>query len=807
MKNNYNNNLFRSNSLFFKNENFKKEALIKTKKIFEFYCSFGDRLNFKYLKSFKYLKLLEDSNILKNKNVNAYNSSPLSRIDLEIIYKSINKSNTMNFEEFLKSLMKISMEKYHFSKDKKRNTLQLIIENILPLYDKIFEYNKDNLNDIKNIEIYLKKDNIIRDLQRNAEVWYDIYRNYFKNEVSLISNFELLKNESSKNYNEFVKDFDIAPGLISKSAAYNIYLSETTDEEVDKTIQENKDFYLYLIKNINFELLINFEGKKIKLLGVYFSFFKFLRCLVKLADISFYPLNINTKETLRYNKQISNIEGKFNLFLEKLEQSKGFLEIPIKNSKNHTYSNSILSYNLYSTLNKEKNNNNYSLNDEIYNSSCLLKNFSYNNINNSTGELCSSNIEKVDSKNNYNNSNYNNENFDKEKIIVGRSFNPENIRDIDLIIYHNNYFDLCEYTDYIMQKYGKDLKKIFIGICQFGDISNRTLMKNKSFYQMLNDAKLIKNKENENYYQQIILDNNENYIPPFYLLKVIELDDIFIKLSNLPIIKNSTNYKVKNNIFGKKNYFSYNNIFTNNEFNKSTINSYYNIKNLFNFKRSFSDYKKKKINYTYIDFNSFIIGIEILSKIIYNNLKARESIDYLIQQNLFKFLGKYVEKHNIFKGKIEKICIFEEKYKDLEIFTIIKDIVFPLYLSYTKNKKFMNFEQFLNFNKEFEIFPHLFSYTYLNESFYCMSNMINENDNKDKIVINFDKFFLLLCLISFDININEKMTTNEKMLFFIDKLIIIKDKWKIREKLKHYFPERYKVQKKKEENVFEIFYI
>ncbi len=73
MKNNNNNNLFRSNSLVFKNENFKKEALIKTKKIFEFYCSFGDRLNFKYLKSFKYLKLLEDSNILKNKNVNAYN--------------------------------------------------------------------------------------------------------------------------------------------------------------------------------------------------------------------------------------------------------------------------------------------------------------------------------------------------------------------------------------------------------------------------------------------------------------------------------------------------------------------------------------------------------------------------------------------------------------------------------------------------------------------------------------------------------------------------------------------------------------
>jgi hypothetical protein len=177
-------------------------VLNKIEKLFQFYCQFGERLNIKTLKSIKYIKLLEDCNILSNKN-NVISNDPLSKQELEIIFSSESKNNSLNFHQFLNVLMKIAMKRYSFSDDKKRNTLQLINEYILPLYNKIFNLQNEVLNNSligfnKNIDDYIHENNIIIIIQKNAKVLFDIYKMYFKHEISISQEMNFIISNSEK---------------------------------------------------------------------------------------------------------------------------------------------------------------------------------------------------------------------------------------------------------------------------------------------------------------------------------------------------------------------------------------------------------------------------------------------------------------------------------------------------------------------------------------------------------------------------------------------------------------------------------
>ena len=71
------------------------DMINKLKEIFEYYCSYGERLNTTILKSNKFIKLFKEAG-LKDNIVN--------QTRLELIYKSENKNNCMNFEKFLNFL-------------------------------------------------------------------------------------------------------------------------------------------------------------------------------------------------------------------------------------------------------------------------------------------------------------------------------------------------------------------------------------------------------------------------------------------------------------------------------------------------------------------------------------------------------------------------------------------------------------------------------------------------------------------------------------------------------------------------------
>ena len=145
-----------------------------------------------------------------------------------------------------------------------------------------------------------------------------------------------IKKNSDKNFLEFINDFELAPGIISKSLAYQVYQSEINEKESDVDISNNIDFYYILCKKLNLEKLKKSEIKKSNILGVHFTYFKFLRSLIKMSQLSFIktlPIQI-LKKTSNYEKII--------LFFQQIEQSEGLKNFQLKTHSTKSYEEALI---------------------------------------------------------------------------------------------------------------------------------------------------------------------------------------------------------------------------------------------------------------------------------------------------------------------------------------------------------------------------------------------------------------------------------------------------------------------------------
>ncbi len=635
------------------------DMINKLKEIFEYYCSYGERLNTTILKSNKFIKLFKEAG-LKDNIVN--------QTRLELIYKSENKNNCMNFEQFLNSLKKIASYKYpNYSSqiDLKRNLNQMIKDYILPLYDLIINGNLDTSlnNSVLNTTIIQQLDNIDTLFYSNiceeiltsiVPVLFDIYKVYFPHEISISDNIDYIKDNSIKQFFEFVKDFDIAPGLLSKSITYQIFKSEVSNENSDISISNNKQFYHNILKNLDLNTIIKYEPNNRNILGQYFIFFKFLRSLIKMSQITFIKLesSINLVNSIKKEEMII-------MFFQKIELSNGFNNMQKKTNRTHNDKQSIIiQQDLLDRINSEINSD---INEE-------------NNINtNNKSILQSINFKKFE------------------------NYEPE-------------------YSNYINEMYGNHLINIFKGMCNFGDQFNYKYMKSKSFMKFLKDSGLVKIKDNNN-----------------FGLEMHEIDTLFIKLSLM-------NQNLKNTYLSKTN----NDIIT-------TVNN----------------------SKAYIDFDTFIIGIEIISKFIYPNLDTKEAIDKIITENILPntINNVNIEKIREVDDKIEDLKDLQNSDEFIKILQVTHNTMTPIFNYYTKNtNNYLSRENFLKFCKDYEIFPSLMSKTKLNSFFIGISqySLIGDDNN---ILIEQSLFIDLLSLIALDIIYPEpEPSPIEKILVLMEKL-------------------------------------
>ena len=342
------------------------EMIYKLKEIFEYYCSYGERLNTNILKSHKFIKLFKESGIKDN---------IVNQTRLELIYKSENKYNCMNFEQFLNALMKVAEYKYpNYSSpiELKKNLKQMIKENILPLYDLIINGNFETTfnNSILSTTIIQQLDNIDNILYSNiceeilisiVPILFEIYKIYFSHEISISDNIEYIKNNSIKQYNEFIKDFDISPGLLSKSVSFQIYKSEVANENSDISISNNKNFYQNILKNLDIDSILKYEPNNPNILGQHFIFLKFIRALIKMSQIAFAKLEntINLENSIKKEEMII-------MFFQKIELSEGFTNMQKKTNKTHNEKQTMIiqqdlldkiNMELNGEINEETNNN------------------------------------------------------------------------------------------------------------------------------------------------------------------------------------------------------------------------------------------------------------------------------------------------------------------------------------------------------------------------------------------------------------------------------------------------------------------
>ena len=214
----------------------------------------------------------------------------------------------MNFETFLNSLIRVAEIKY--DKIPSNQAVQkLIKENLIQRYDTIFDnttnkesqivvnnnFDASTLIDARNSMIICNNDFTFETdteilLAEIAPVMFDIYRVYFPFELSLAENSNFVIENSQKYYFLLLKDFDLCPTIVSKSTSFQIFQTEMN------SLLEITENYMNIIQNLDFNSIKKFSTKNV--LGQYFNFFKFLRCIMRIADLSFDKLETNVSRKL-----------------------------------------------------------------------------------------------------------------------------------------------------------------------------------------------------------------------------------------------------------------------------------------------------------------------------------------------------------------------------------------------------------------------------------------------------------------------------------------------------------------------------
>jgi hypothetical protein len=609
----------------------------RLKNIYQYYCQFGERMNTTLLKSHKFQKFVLDADIIDDK---------LTKTRVELIFTTENKTKNktgMDFDNFLSSLIKLAEYKYIINcndKNKYSNTSQSALQSLLknyifPLYDKLVNLGvitdkekEDDLNLINtsttignrtsivniNIDGLILSNNRIEEVLKGvAPVIYDIYKVYFPWEISLTQNESFLKENSLKTYFVFLKDFDLCPSLISKSSSFIIY-----NQEIENKDYENNELYSNILKKIEINPLGKSNNKSA--FGKHFTFVKLLKCLCRIGDHGFEKIDLNPKNM----NNLSTIQ-KICLLFERMELSEGFLTIQTKTNKTNSKKTSfIIPKDILDKVKlgmKDKN-------DED----------DYNVINNTP----------------MNNDEENAELFEK-------SHRQSKLRKSVL----GNFRDLCEHSNFIIEKFGNQLNAIFKFYCSFGDPMNTNYMKSKNFIKLLKEANLIKSS---NTISNAYVDNYNNIG-----IKMNDVDVIFVKLTG---ISPSLGGNITSNNLNNSHISSCRNTSTNSSFTFSKI------------KRNSAVNSNAKI-----DFNGFINSIEIISLHIFPNKNELEAIEYIINNNILPLYDKLSYKNN----DIYQLFI-KEKTKNKEFadcLHLLNKALMPVYKFYMNKNGLMNFDSFL----------------------------------------------------------------------------------------------------------------
>jgi hypothetical protein len=577
--NNYNDNFDNAIYLVDDNSNFTRQEVIdRCSSIFYNFskCDKNDK-NF-YINSSNIKKIFKIVNLIDDKT--------LKSSDIDLLIKKINPNvNKLTEKNFLDLIVSIAARIY--PKDYKKNpknTIDNLISTFLEPFSKHIDDKNIDLNDAikmpfihRSLELLINKflidyklialvNNILYSIK-------EIYKNYFSLENHNIKDYQKILSNSQNDLIEFCKDFQISPYMISQEQLV-IYFNLIVKIDI-KNLTNNNLFDGEEIGNKNENYIIDPK----KDMGTVFTLSRLCASLIHFSIFSYSKNN-------QMNLNNINDSEKFLLFLEKLENSKGFLNFQKKSNKPHTTNFSLIPKKSVLKLIDSDLLNAYDyFSDEESISSNNNNNTTYlNNNNNSTTYL------------NNNNNNYNYNQNQGRKIISIEKF----LKDYDDLVKNNQEIDLKslmnlndENFQNLINNKMDFLKELFSSYAKLGDKFSPVKLTFSSFLKFFKDCNLIINeKDRENNLRK--LKNNSTNID--YNSKLLNLsktpskinkENLLNTFSKSPIPNIRSSLKKENTAIGnsalKKNNNNNNNININNsnddlkKLKESDVNIIYSI--------------------------------------------------------------------------------------------------------------------------------------------------------------------------------------------------------------------------------------
>jgi hypothetical protein len=189
---------------------------------------------------------------------------------------------------------------------------------------------------------------------------------------------------------------------------------------------------------------------------------------------------------------------------------------------------------------------------------------------------------------------------------------------------------------------------------------------------------------------------------------------------------------------------------------------------------SISQNDREKHKYGRLDFRGFIKAIGFLSKKIFHDIPTEEACIMLVENYLLKLIKTDQEE----KSNVNNLMELLKDNEIIEALSIINESIQYYYLGYADIHGNMNFATFIEFCKDFNIFPdlisksRLLSYFRTLSSIYIQTKIISDESNprysNTEII---DQYLLVeaLALISLEVGVIAK-TPLEKICVLMERM-------------------------------------
>lgn len=268
------------------------------------------------------------------KKINLIDEKTLKSSDIDILTKKINPNiNKFNEKNFLDLIVMIAARVYpkEYKKNPKSTVDNLISNFFEPFSNHIDDQNIGLQEAIRTPYLHRSLDLLISKfvidyklialLNNVLFAVKEIYKNYFTLENITSKNYDKICDSSQNHLISFCKDFQILPFMISQDQLV-IYYDLIIKSDINKLTNN--------LKNPNEgESYESFIIDPKKDMGTVYTLSRFCTSLIHFSIFSF-------KKNNELNLNNINDAEKFLLFLEKLENSKGFQNFEKKSNRPHT---------------------------------------------------------------------------------------------------------------------------------------------------------------------------------------------------------------------------------------------------------------------------------------------------------------------------------------------------------------------------------------------------------------------------------------------------------------------------------------